>query len=31
VEDPDQVLPAIKRGLERVRTGQAAVLDMRIG
>ncbi len=31
VEEPDQVLPAIKRGLERVRVGQAAVLDMRIG
>ena len=30
VEDPAQVLPAIRRGLERVRNGQAAVLDMRI-
>lgn len=30
VEDPDEVLPAIKRGLDRVRDGQAAVLDMRI-
>ncbi|MBI4305131.1 MAG: thiamine pyrophosphate-requiring protein [Chloroflexi bacterium] len=30
VEDPDEVLPALKRGLARVRDGQAAVLDMRI-
>ncbi|HXG36157.1 MAG TPA: thiamine pyrophosphate-requiring protein [Dehalococcoidia bacterium] len=30
VEDPDEVLPAIQRGLERTRNGQAALLDMRI-
>jgi acetolactate synthase-1/2/3 large subunit len=28
VEDPDQVLPALERGLAAVRNGQAAVLDM---
>ena len=30
VTDPAEVLPALRRGLERVRAGQAAVLDMRI-
>jgi acetolactate synthase-1/2/3 large subunit len=30
VEDPAEIEPAIKRGLERVRAGQAAVLDIRI-
>ncbi|MEE8518989.1 MAG: thiamine pyrophosphate-requiring protein [Dehalococcoidia bacterium] len=30
VEDPADVLPAIKRGLERIRAGQAAVIDIRI-
>ena len=30
VQDPAEVLPALKRGLERVRAGQAAVLDIRI-
>jgi acetolactate synthase-1/2/3 large subunit len=30
VEDPSEVLPALKRALERVRNGQAAVLDVRI-
>jgi acetolactate synthase-1/2/3 large subunit len=30
VEDPAEVLPALKRGMERVHAGQAAVLDMRI-
>ena len=30
VEDPSEVLPALKRALERVRSGQAAVLDVRI-
>ena len=30
VEDPAEMLPALKRGLERVRAGQAAVLDVRI-
>jgi acetolactate synthase-1/2/3 large subunit len=30
VEDPAELLPAIKRGLERVHAGQAAVLDVRI-
>ena len=29
-EDPAAVLPALKRGLARVRAGQAAVLDVRI-
>lgn len=28
VEDPDEVLPALRRGLERVRAGQTVVLDM---
>lgn len=30
VEAPSEVLPALKRALERVRNGQAAVLDVRI-
>ena len=30
VEDPKEVGPAIRRGLERVRAGQAAVLDVRV-
>ena len=30
VEDPADVLPALERGLARVRAGQAAVLDIRI-
>ncbi|GBD10724.1 Benzoylformate decarboxylase [bacterium HR23] len=30
VEDPAQVLPALRRGLEAVERGQPAVLDMRI-
>lgn len=30
VAEPDQVLPALRRGLERVRSGQAAVLDVLI-
>ena len=30
VEDPADVLPALERGLARVRAGQAAVLDVRI-
>ncbi len=28
VEQPDDVLPALRRGLERVRSGQSVVLDM---
>lgn len=28
VEDPQEVLPALRRGLERVREGQAAVIDV---
>jgi acetolactate synthase I/II/III large subunit len=28
VDDPDEVLPALQRGLAAVRDGQAAVLDM---
>ena len=31
VEDPAQVLPALKEALARVRAGQAAVLDVRLG
>ncbi len=30
VEDPADVLPALQRGMERVRAGQAAVIDIRI-
>jgi acetolactate synthase-1/2/3 large subunit len=30
VDTPAQVLPALRRGLERVRAGQAAVIDIRI-
>jgi len=30
VEDPAEIEPAIRRGLERVHAGQAAVLDVRI-
>ena len=30
VEDPDDVLPALKEGIERVQNGQAAVLDVRV-
>ena len=30
VEDPADVLPALKRGLDRVHAGQVAVLDIRI-
>lgn len=30
VEDPAEIEPAIRRGLERVRAGQAAVIDVRI-
>ena len=30
VEDPSEVLPALNRALERMRDGQAAVLDVRI-
>ena len=30
VEDPADVLPALQRGIERVRAGQAAVIDIRI-
>ena len=30
VEDPAEVLPALRRGMERVRAGQAAVIDIRI-
>ncbi len=30
VEDPADVLPALRRGMERVRAGQAAVIDIRI-
>ena len=30
VEDPREVMPAIRRGLERVRAGQSVVLDIRI-
>ncbi len=30
VDDPADVLPALQRGLERVRAGQAAVIDIRI-
>ena len=30
VDDPAQVLPALRRALERVKQGQAAVLDVRI-
>jgi acetolactate synthase I/II/III large subunit len=28
VEDPDEVLPALRRGLEQVRRGQSVILDM---
>ena len=28
VEDPSEVLPALRRGLERVRAGQSAILDV---
>jgi acetolactate synthase-1/2/3 large subunit len=28
VEDPAEVLPALRRGLERVRDGQSAILDV---
>ncbi len=31
VEDPAEVLPALEEGLARVRAGQAAVLDVRLG
>ena len=31
VEDPAEVLPALKEALARVRAGQAAVLDVRLG
>jgi acetolactate synthase I/II/III large subunit len=30
VEDPDELLPALERGLALVREGQAAVLDVAI-
>ncbi len=30
VDDPADVLPALQRGMERVRAGQAAVIDIRI-
>jgi acetolactate synthase-1/2/3 large subunit len=30
VDDPAEVVPALKRGLERIRAGQAAVIDVRI-
>jgi len=28
VEEPEEVLPALRRGLERVRCGQSAVIDV---
>jgi acetolactate synthase-1/2/3 large subunit len=28
VEDPEEVMPALQRGLERVRCGQPAVIDV---
>jgi acetolactate synthase-1/2/3 large subunit len=31
VEDPAEVLPALRRGLERVRGGQSVILDVQIG
>ncbi len=31
VEDPAELLPALREALERVRAGQAAVLDVRLG
>jgi len=31
VDDPSEVLPALKEALARVRAGQAAVLDVRLG
>ena len=31
VEDPAEVEPALKRGLEQVKGGRPAVLDVRIG
>ncbi|HZQ36376.1 MAG TPA: thiamine pyrophosphate-requiring protein [Dehalococcoidia bacterium] len=30
VEDPAQVLPALRRGLERLRAGQAAIVDVQL-
>jgi thiamine pyrophosphate-dependent acetolactate synthase large subunit-like protein len=30
VEDPDDVIPALKEGLAQVRRGKAAVLDFRL-
>ncbi len=31
VEDPDELLPALRRGLARVRAGQSFVIDVAIG
>lgn len=30
VEDPHEVLPALRRGLERLRAGQAAIVDVQL-
>lgn len=30
VEEPDQVLPALRRGLERIRAGQTAIIDLQL-